>query len=86
MKAIEFEEQVWAIEGIRIVLRTHPNTEVKDYGKKNAADEGLRITELLEKRITPCVGETIQISVIQGDGEEPHGRVILRTIRNGYKT
>lgn len=86
MKASDFEEKVWAVEGIRIVLRTDPNTEVKDYDKKNAADASLRITELLEKRITPCIGGNIQIAVIQGDGEEPHGRVILRTIRNGYKT
>ena len=85
MKAIEFEQQVWAIEGIRIVLRTDKDTDVKDYGKKNAADEGLRITELIEKRIAPCIG-AIQVSVIQGDGKEPHGRVSLRTIRNGYKT
>jgi hypothetical protein len=84
MKASEFEQKVWAVEGIRIVLRTDPNTEVKDYGKKNAADEGLRITELLEKRVAPCVGD-IPYVVIQSDGEEPHGKVILRTIRKGYK-
>lgn len=83
MKAGEFEERVWTVEGIRIVLRTDPNTEVKDYDYKKAADESWRITELGEKRIEKCTNG-IPYSVIQGNGEEPHGKVILRTIRNGY--
>lgn len=83
MKASDFEEKIWTIEGIRVVLRTDPNAEVADYDYKNAADESWRITELGEKRIEKCI-PGIKYSVIQGDGEEPHGKVILRTIRNGY--
>lgn len=83
MKARDFEEKVWAIEGIRIALRTDPNTEVEDYDYKNAADESWRITELGSKRIEKCISN-IPYIVIQGDGEEPHGRSILRTIRNSY--
>jgi hypothetical protein len=83
MKATDFEEKVWAIEGIRIVLRTDPGTEVKDYDYKNGADESWRITELGTKRIEKCISD-IPYTVIQGDGEEPHGKVILRTIRGAY--
>jgi hypothetical protein len=83
MKAVDFEDKVWAIEGIRIVLRTDPNTEVDDYDYKNSADESWRITELGTKRIEKSIGK-IPYTVIQGDGEEPHGKVILRTIRNAY--
>ena len=83
MKASDFEEKVWAIEGIRIVLRTSPNKEVGDYNYKKAADESWRVTELGEKRIEKCIGDVPYV-VIQGDGEEPNGKVILRTIRSGY--
>lgn len=83
MKVSEFEEKVWAIEGIRIVLRVDQNTEVNNYDFKNAADESWRINELLENRIIPRIGAATVI-VLQGDGEEPHGRVILRTMRGGY--
>lgn len=83
MNASEFEAAVWAIEGIRIVLRTDPKTEVGDYKYKNAADESWRITELVEKRIAKCTHD-IPYAVLQGDGEEPNGNVILRTIRGSY--
>lgn len=85
IKASDFEEKVWAVEGVRVILRTDPNTLVKDYGYKNSADETWRVTELIEKRIEKCVGDT-SIVIVQGDGEEPHGRVILRTLKNGYKS
>ena len=84
MNAGDFEEKVWAVEGIRVVLRTDSKTEVGDYDYKKAADESWRITELGEKRIQKSIGN-IPYTVIQGDGEEPHGRVILRTIRGAYK-
>lgn len=84
MKAAEFEEKVWAIEGIRIVLRTDPKKEVGDYNYKKSADESWRVTELGEKRIEKCIGD-IPYVIIQGDGEEPNGKVILRTIRGAYK-
>ncbi|WOB25909.1 hypothetical protein NYR95_19885 [Xanthomonas dyei] len=84
IKAADFEDKVWAIEGVRIVLRVDQNTLVEDYSYKKAADESWRIKELIDKRIEKCVGAT-PIVVVQGDGEEPHGRVILRTLRTGYK-
>lgn len=83
MKVNEFEDAVWAVDGIRVVLRANPETVVKSYDKKNAADAGWRITEFISKRISPCIGD-IAVVVIQGDGEEPNGNVILRTLRKGY--
>lgn len=85
MKAIDFEKYFWATENIRIVLRADPNTEVGDYSYKNAANEILTITELGGKRITKCIGD-VPYNIIQGNGEEPHGKTILRTIRNSYNS
>jgi len=83
MKVRDFEDKVWETEGIRIVIHAKDNTDVEDYDYKKAADASWRITELGQKRIDKHLdGNTF--SVIQGDGEEPNGRVILRTIRNSY--
>ena len=83
MKAWEFEEKVWEIEGIRIVVRASSEIEVSDYDYQNAAQDNWRITQLLEGRIQPNL-EDMEILVLQGDGEQPHGSVILRTIRKSY--
>lgn len=83
MKTRDFEDKVWEVEGVRIVLHAGNNVEVQSYDYKKAADETWRITELGEKRICKHLAG-ITYSVIQGDGEEPHGRVILRTVRSGY--
>jgi hypothetical protein len=83
MKLADFEQRVWEVEGIRIVVRGHENDEVKDYNLKNAAMENWSTREFLTKRIEPRVGER-KVMVIQGDGEMPHGRVLLRTLRKSY--
>lgn len=83
MKIIEFEKKVWDVEGVRVVLRANPDTEVVDYDYKYAANEVWSIAEFLEKRISKYTNE-IPVIVIQGDGQEPHGNVILRTIRGKY--
>lgn len=85
MKVRDFEDKVWEVEGVRIVLHAGNDVEVKDYEYKKAADESWRITELGEKRIGKHLGG-LTYTTIQGDGEQPHGRVILRTIRNGYSS
>ncbi len=84
MKARDFEDKVWEVEGVRIVLHVGNSAEVKDYEYKKAADESWRVTEFGDKRINKHL-DGVTYSMIQGDGEEPHGRVILRTVRSGYK-
>jgi hypothetical protein len=84
MNVSDFEEKVWAIEGIRIVVRAASSTVVNDYDFKKAADESWRVTEWLDKRVRGCING-LEVAVIQGDGEEPHGKVILRTLRPGYR-
>lgn len=83
MKVSEFEEKVWRVEGIRIVLRASPESVVADYDYKNAADERWRVTELIEKRIASRING-ISTMVLQGNGNEPHGGVLLKNIRKGY--
>ena len=85
MKLADFEQRVWEVEGIRIVIRGDENDEVEDYTRKNAANENWRTREFLEKRIEPRVGGR-KVVVIKGDGEMPNGRVLLRNLRASYTT
>ena len=83
MKVSEFEEKVWEVEGIRIVIRAASEENVSKYTFQKGAQEGWRITQLIEKRIQPKIGAN-EVIIIQGNGEQPHGRVILRTVRKTY--
>jgi hypothetical protein len=83
MKLTDFEQRVWEVEGIRIVIRGDENDEVEDYTRRNAANENWRTREFLEKRIGPRVGGR-KVVVIKGDGEMPNGRVLLRNLRASY--
>jgi hypothetical protein len=83
MKLADFEQQVWDVENIRIVVRADENDEVKDYNLKRAADETWTTNEFLNNRIEPRVGSK-KVVVIRGDGQKSHGAVKLRNLRASY--
>ena len=84
MKVTEFEDAVWATEGVRVVIRSRSDAEVQDYDYQRGAQDTWRVSQLLENRIQPKIGKR-EVVVLQGDGEQPHGRVILRTLRGSYQ-
>ncbi len=84
-KVGEFEEAVWAKERIRIVIRTAANRVVKKYNYERAAPDTWSISRLLEKRIQRCESD-LEVIVIQGNGEQPRGNVVLRTLRASYRS
>jgi hypothetical protein len=84
MNVQDLETKVWEIESIRIVVRAGINENVGNYNYRNAAQDTWRVTQLLDNRIKPKIGG-YEVIVIEGNGEEPHGRTILRTLRNSYR-
>lgn len=50
MKASEFEDKVWEVEGIRIVLRCPEDQVVTPYDYTNAASQTTSITSWLNGR------------------------------------
>lgn len=80
----ELEEKVWAQDGIRIVIRGAENAKVADYTQKNGAQATWNVTKFLETRIQPLIGDK-GVIVLLGDGEEPHGRTLLSSVRDSYK-
>ena len=85
MNAREFEDAVWKIEGIRIVVRASGTEEIDDYDFKNAAPWNWTLTKLLNQRIDARVGEDTEVVVIRGDGELPRKNTTLDTIRTSYE-
>ena len=84
MNIREFEDKVWELEAVRIVVRSPSADGVNDYSYKNKAKEQWRITQLLQNRVAPKIGQC-EVIVIGGDGEEPHGATLLRTLRKSYE-
>ncbi len=84
MKVQVLEDKVWAQDGIRIILRAATDTKIGNYKHMNAAQATWRITEFIEKRLVPILNG-IEVAVIMGDGEQPHGRTLLSSIRESYK-
>ena len=84
MKGWEFEEAVWRIDGIRIVIRATANSEVGDYDYQIAAQGNRNITWFLSTRIRSRVGD-YEVVVIGGDGKQPHGGSNVQTIRESYR-
>ena len=83
MNAKEFEDRVWAVEGIRIVLRCDATQEVGSYDYTNAMGQTTSITDWLKGRVTPNL-KNIQAEVVAGNGVQPHGRSLVRTVKSGY--
>ncbi len=83
MTVEQLEQKVWVQDGVRIVIRAALNTKVKDYTQKNAAQANWSATEFLRKRITPLL-KGLEVVLLQGDGEQPHGRTLLSSIRTKY--
>lgn len=83
MQVKDFEDGVWNCEGIRIVVRAAQDQTVNDYDKNNAAPASWSVSEWLKKRVVPCLNG-IDAVVIAGDGQEPHGKILIKKIRQSY--
>ena len=84
MNVMTFEEKVWEIDQIRVVIRAPWDKEVGDFDWKNKAADNSSITNWLDNRILPKIGGLSAI-IIEGTGLKPHGRKTLDKVRNSYK-
>jgi hypothetical protein len=84
MNAQELEDKVWAQDGVRIVVRAPHDAKLGGYKFKNAAQATWSVTKFINTRIVPILKGN-EVVVIMGDGEEPHGRTLLSSVRNSYK-
>ena len=78
-----FEEAVWEVEGIRVIVRDGVDSEVVAYDYQKAANKEWRVSELLSKRLAgPLDGR--EVAVVAGNGQRVHGGTLLRNVRDSY--
>jgi len=81
----EFEEAVWNVEGIRIIVRERSWAKVDPYNYTNTADKGISITKYLKTRVNATIGD-YEVVVIGGDGVIVHGNTLLSKVRASYSS
>ena len=84
MTVWEFEEAVWNMETIRIVLRADRDEVVGDYLFERQSAGNTTMSAFLQGRITERLNGK-DFFVVDGHGEWPHGNTLLRTVRDSYE-
>lgn len=79
----KFEEQVWKVEGIRLVVCSASDVEVRPYDYQKAAAGHWTVRKWLDERVHPRTGSR-EIVVIDGYGERINRKTVLRTMRDSY--
>ncbi len=81
----EFEEQVWELEGIRIVVRDDESTlRIEPYACVSKANHKWTLTKWLNLRVNRYIGVDRSVVVVSGDGNLSHGNTRLQTVRDSY--
>ncbi len=80
----EFEDKVWTLEGVRIVVRAPQSDMVEDYSFYRKIASSTSVTDWGNGRIRPLLGGR-DFYVIDGSGTRPHGRTNMGTIRDSYE-
>ncbi len=80
----KFENRVWELERIRIVIRADCREEVGQYGFRYKATRKTTVAKFVEDRIMGSVGE-FSVDVIDGSGCIPDGNAPVGTVRDSYR-
>jgi hypothetical protein len=80
----EFEQAVWRVDRLRLLVRAPKEATVQDYDWIKAADQGMTLTEYRKTRIEPRIGD-YEFSVVNGSGEIPKGNTKIGTLRDSYR-
>ena len=83
MNVIEFEQKIFEIEGVRIVIRASSDTMIGNYDYKRRYDQGNSINEWLKSRIFDNI-EQFDVVVVDGTGALPNRKTHMGTLRDSY--
>jgi hypothetical protein len=79
----EIEQAVFDLEEVRIVIRAPKREALNDFDYDRKAAGNTSITDWLDQRIRPLVGDH-QVVVVDGTGALPHGRTKMDKLRASY--
>ena len=80
---VDIEDQIWVLEGIRVVIRAPKNAQFEEYNYSRKISSTSSVTDWVNGRLRPIIGDT-DFSVIDGNGIVPHGRTSMDTLRKSY--
>lgn len=84
VSATDIEQAVYDTDEIRIVIRAPQGQKFPEgYKYQRKAASTTNVKDWLESRILPLLGNC-QAVVIDGNGQIPHGRTKLETVRQSY--
>ena len=83
MKIWEFENAVWNLDGVRIVVRGESGDEVGDYGFARAAPANYSFQKFIDTRLRSLVGDR-EVMAINGSGGIVHTATHMTNIRATY--
>ena len=83
MNVIEFEQKIFEVEGVRIVIRAASSTSVGDYDYKRKYDQGNSINEWLKSRVLNNLND-VDVVVVDGTGALPNRKTHMGTLRDSY--
>ena len=85
MNIRQFEEVLWNRDGVRVVIRAPTWANIpQPPAQTNAADKGMSITEYVRARVKAHIGD-YEVIVIDGNGQEVHGRTRVARVRASYQ-
>jgi hypothetical protein len=84
LTALEIEQAIFELEEIRIVIRADSNGQLGSYQYARKAAENASVSEWLEQRVKPIINGH-GVVVVDGNGNIPHGRTRLSTLRASYE-
>jgi hypothetical protein len=83
MRVAEFEEAVWKIDHIRVVIRAPHDETVQNFDWVKAAEQGLRLSQYASNRIEPRLNG-FKFEIIDGSGDFPNRNTRVGNVRQSY--
>jgi hypothetical protein len=83
MRVGEFEEAVWRIDHIRVVVRAPHDETVQNFDYMRAAEQSLRLSEYANTRIEPRLNG-FKFEIIDGSGCFPNRNTRVGNLRQSY--
>lgn len=84
--AIEIENMIQKVEGIRCILRTdaYKHQFSKKYDYKKRASDSITLGNWYQYRLLPIIGSDVEFEVVKGDSSFALRSNTLQNIRNSY--
>jgi len=79
----EFEQKVWELEGIRVVIRAKWGAEVEAFDWVKCSKEDIRLSEFCANRLDSRLGG-LEYMIVDGHGSYPNGNTKVLSVRNSY--